>query len=157
MSPQDAAGLWKQYLEPLHDNGYTLISPACTNAPSGKTWMQDFFKACDGCHVCFFYIRLLQNSLRDCFNRSIVWRYTSTGLMRRILLTTSKTCMPPSANRFGLPSLPAKTSLVVNKVISNRSLNSCRKSLRTWITLIKSANTSRLVSIILELENSYGC
>ncbi|EKM80218.1 hypothetical protein AGABI1DRAFT_113420 [Agaricus bisporus var. burnettii JB137-S8] len=51
MSPQDAAGLWKQYLEPLHDNGYTLISPACTNAPSGKTWMQDFFKACDGCHV----------------------------------------------------------------------------------------------------------
>lgn len=51
MSPQDAAGLWKQYLEPLHDNGYTLISPACTNAPSGKIWMQKFFENCQGCHV----------------------------------------------------------------------------------------------------------
>jgi hypothetical protein len=53
MSPQDAAALWRRYMEPLkdRDSGYTLVSPACTNAPSGKTWMQQFLKACDGCRV----------------------------------------------------------------------------------------------------------
>jgi O-glycosyl hydrolase len=51
MSPQRGAQLWKQYLEPLAGQGYTLISPATTNAPSGKKWMQDFFGQCGGCTV----------------------------------------------------------------------------------------------------------
>jgi hypothetical protein len=49
MSPQRAAQVWKQYIQPLKNQGYALISPACTSAPSGKTWMQQFFAACDGC------------------------------------------------------------------------------------------------------------
>lgn len=49
MSPQHGAQLWKQYIQPLKAQGYRLISPACTSAPSGKTWMADFFAACDGC------------------------------------------------------------------------------------------------------------
>ncbi|WP_176696807.1 glycoside hydrolase family protein [Candidatus Ichthyocystis sparus] len=50
MSPQTAAMYWKQYIDPLKDQGYSLISPACSSAPSGKTWMMDFFAACSGCH-----------------------------------------------------------------------------------------------------------
>jgi len=50
MSPQLAAQLWKANVNPLKDQGYSLITPACTSAPSGKTWMKDFFAACDGCH-----------------------------------------------------------------------------------------------------------
>ncbi|KXN86345.1 hypothetical protein AN958_10207 [Leucoagaricus sp. SymC.cos] len=42
MSPQHAADLWRAHLNPLKDHGYFLVSPACTNAPSGKTWMQSF-------------------------------------------------------------------------------------------------------------------
>jgi hypothetical protein len=49
MSPQRGAQLWKQYIQPLKSQGYQLISPATTSAPSGKTWMKDFFNACDGC------------------------------------------------------------------------------------------------------------
>ncbi|RDB22777.1 Alkali-sensitive linkage protein 1 [Hypsizygus marmoreus] len=49
MSPQRAAELWQQYIQPLKSQGYSLISPGCTNAPSGKTWLRDFFKACQGC------------------------------------------------------------------------------------------------------------
>ncbi|KAG6880286.1 hypothetical protein C0992_000063 [Termitomyces sp. T32_za158] len=49
MTPQRGAELWKQYIQPLKAKGYSLISPAPTNAPSGKTWLQQFFAACDGC------------------------------------------------------------------------------------------------------------
>jgi len=49
MSPQYGAQLWKQYLQPLSHQGYSLGSPAVTSAPSGITWMRDFFAACGGC------------------------------------------------------------------------------------------------------------
>jgi hypothetical protein len=49
MSPQRGAQLWKQFIQPLKSQGYDLISPATTSAPSGKTWMKDFFNACGGC------------------------------------------------------------------------------------------------------------
>ncbi|KAF8076205.1 glycosyl hydrolase catalytic core-domain-containing protein [Lyophyllum atratum] len=49
MTPQRGAQLWQQYIQPLKAQGYSLISPACTNAPSGKKWLQDFFGACKGC------------------------------------------------------------------------------------------------------------
>lgn len=48
MSPESGAQLWKTYIEPLKYAGYTLVSPACTSAPSGKVWIQDFITACDG-------------------------------------------------------------------------------------------------------------
>jgi hypothetical protein len=52
MDPAYAAQLWKQYIQPLKAKGYTLVSPAPTNAPSGKVWLQNFLKACNGgCHL----------------------------------------------------------------------------------------------------------
>ncbi|KAF9008876.1 glycosyl hydrolase catalytic core-domain-containing protein [Cyathus striatus] len=49
MTPARAAQVWKQYIQPLKNQGYSLVSPACTSAASGKTWMQEFIAACDGC------------------------------------------------------------------------------------------------------------
>ncbi|KAH7904146.1 hypothetical protein BJ138DRAFT_1167070, partial [Hygrophoropsis aurantiaca] len=51
MSPQSGAQLWQQYLQPLKQQGYTLISPACTNDQAGLDWMAGFFQACTGCTV----------------------------------------------------------------------------------------------------------
>lgn len=49
MSPQDAAALWQQHIQPLASQGYKLVSPACTSDPRSKQWMKDFFTACSGC------------------------------------------------------------------------------------------------------------
>ncbi|EIW82202.1 hypothetical protein CONPUDRAFT_153090 [Coniophora puteana RWD-64-598 SS2] len=51
MSPGSAAQLWRQYLEPLVNQGYTLISPACTNDQAGLDWYQQFFQTCPDCTV----------------------------------------------------------------------------------------------------------
>jgi hypothetical protein len=37
-----AVGLWFQYFEQFKNQGYTLVSPACTNSPDGFKWIQDF-------------------------------------------------------------------------------------------------------------------
>jgi len=37
------AAWWRQYLLPLRNKGYYLISPSTTNAPSGMTWMQNWW------------------------------------------------------------------------------------------------------------------
>lgn len=49
LSSQEAASLWKQYIQPLASQGYKLVSPATTSNPASKQWMKDFFAACDGC------------------------------------------------------------------------------------------------------------
>jgi hypothetical protein len=60
MTPQQGADLWKTYLEPLHARGIRLGSPAPSSAPSGLTWLQDFFTACAGaCTVDFIALRPL--------------------------------------------------------------------------------------------------
>ncbi|KAG1892655.1 glycosyl hydrolase catalytic core-domain-containing protein [Suillus subluteus] len=51
MSPSDGVALWQQYINPLKDEGYYLISPACTNDQTGLDWMASFFQECSGCHV----------------------------------------------------------------------------------------------------------
>jgi len=48
MPPEEGARLWKAHIEPKRKLGYRTISPACTNAPAGKKWLQDFLKACNG-------------------------------------------------------------------------------------------------------------
>lgn len=58
MTAQKGAELWKTYLEPLRAQGIRLGSPAPSNAPSGKIWLQDFFTACaGGCTVDFIALR----------------------------------------------------------------------------------------------------
>ncbi|KAH6915253.1 glycosyl hydrolase catalytic core-domain-containing protein [Coprinopsis sp. MPI-PUGE-AT-0042] len=53
MDPWYAADLWVQHIQPLKSQGYTLVSPACTNAPAGLQWQRDFATACSqkGCSV----------------------------------------------------------------------------------------------------------
>jgi O-glycosyl hydrolase len=51
MDPSSAVSLWQQYLKPLKNQGYMLISPACTNGPSGMTWMKSFLDECTDCQI----------------------------------------------------------------------------------------------------------
>ncbi|EKM59705.1 uncharacterized protein PHACADRAFT_158145 [Phanerochaete carnosa HHB-10118-sp] len=54
ISPSDGASAWKQYIEPLKQQGIMLGSPAPSSAPSGKTWLLQWLDACaGGCTVDF--------------------------------------------------------------------------------------------------------
>eukprot|EP01111_Echinosteliopsis_oligospora_P004319 TRINITY_DN1691_c0_g1_i1.p1 TRINITY_DN1691_c0_g1~~TRINITY_DN1691_c0_g1_i1.p1 ORF type:complete len:268 (+),score=54.44 TRINITY_DN1691_c0_g1_i1:103-906(+) len=55
LSPQEAADIWNQYLQPLAGK-YQLGAPAVTSAPSGIPWLQQFFQACSGCRIDFIPI-----------------------------------------------------------------------------------------------------
>jgi len=48
MSAASGAQLWNEYIAPLRNIGYTLVSPACTSAPDAITWMNDFFDGIGG-------------------------------------------------------------------------------------------------------------
>jgi hypothetical protein len=51
MTPEQAAQLWQQYIQPLKNDGYTLVSPACSSRPNALPWMQQFMGNCTGCTV----------------------------------------------------------------------------------------------------------
>lgn len=51
MSPADGAQLWKEYIDPLKNEGYTLISPAPSSRPNGFDWVGQFLGNCTGCQV----------------------------------------------------------------------------------------------------------
>jgi len=53
MTPQQAADMWKVYIEPLKARSLRLGSPATTSGPRGKIWLTDFLAACAGCSVDF--------------------------------------------------------------------------------------------------------
>ena len=42
-----AVETWIRQMEPLKKLGVKLGAPAVTGAPTGKTWLQNFFRACD--------------------------------------------------------------------------------------------------------------
>ena len=49
-----AAATWIREIEPLRAQGVKLGAPAVTGAPSGFTWLSNFFNACNGsCHADF--------------------------------------------------------------------------------------------------------
>lgn len=49
LAPALAAEVWIRQMEPLRrDHGVKLGLPAVTNAPSGFTWLEEFYRACDG-------------------------------------------------------------------------------------------------------------
>jgi hypothetical protein len=52
LSPETAASLWKQHIQPLRKKGYKLCCPATSGNPNGITWMDNFFKACKGGCTC---------------------------------------------------------------------------------------------------------
>jgi len=50
LSPQDAAELWIQNIEPLRQQGYTrFVTPAVASSDTAISWYQEFFKACVNC------------------------------------------------------------------------------------------------------------
>lgn len=46
MSAEQGCQLIEEYLLPLKEKGWYLMGPSTTNAPDGKTWYQNFQKAC---------------------------------------------------------------------------------------------------------------
>ena len=57
-----AAQTWIRQMEPLKKKGLKLGAPAVTGAPSGFTWLQNFFTACNGnCSVDFIPIHWYGN------------------------------------------------------------------------------------------------
>lgn len=68
LDPGYGAQLWQQYIQPLKNQGYALVTPACTNAPSGKQWMQSFFSACGGCTFDALALHYYGTSSQDFIN-----------------------------------------------------------------------------------------
>jgi len=51
--PEDAANLWKQYLEPMKADGIRLGGPAVSGGATGQPWLDQFMQNCTGCSVDF--------------------------------------------------------------------------------------------------------
>jgi hypothetical protein len=51
LDPGYAASLWQQYIQPLKDQGYSLVSPAVTSGASGIPWLTSFISDCGGCTI----------------------------------------------------------------------------------------------------------
>nr|XP_019044710.1 hypothetical protein I302_06623 [Kwoniella bestiolae CBS 10118]OCF23640.1 hypothetical protein I302_06623 [Kwoniella bestiolae CBS 10118] len=47
-TPQEAARVWREVLEPLRYQGYRVGSPAVTSGEAGRKWMRDWYEACMG-------------------------------------------------------------------------------------------------------------
>ncbi|KAL8961148.1 MAG: hypothetical protein Q9193_002257 [Seirophora villosa] len=57
-----AAEIWQREIEPLKKMGVKLGAPAVTGAPTGHTWLQNFFTACNGnCSVDFIPVHWYGN------------------------------------------------------------------------------------------------
>ena len=57
-----AASTWQRQIEPLKQKGVKLGAPAVTGAPSGFTWLQNFFTQCAGnCSVDFIPVHWYGN------------------------------------------------------------------------------------------------
>ena len=50
LDPEIAAQMWMADIQPLKEQGYTLITPAVVSG-QGASWLQAFFKACKSCTV----------------------------------------------------------------------------------------------------------
>ena len=63
VAAEDAAATWIRLLEPLREKHQVKLgAPAVTGSPSGFTWLQDFFTACNGgCHPKFIPVHWYGN------------------------------------------------------------------------------------------------
>ncbi|RDX52523.1 hypothetical protein OH76DRAFT_1480632 [Lentinus brumalis] len=62
LSPQAAAALWKQHIQPLKAQGVLLGSPAPGPSGNGVQWLQQFIQACSGCNVDFIAVHQYDTS-----------------------------------------------------------------------------------------------
>lgn len=49
MSVQEGSYLWRNFMMPLKQNGYRLLSHSVSSAPSGLTWLLEWKKDCPDC------------------------------------------------------------------------------------------------------------
>ncbi|CAF2504829.1 unnamed protein product [Rotaria sp. Silwood2] len=81
MNPNEAARVWKQYIEPLANEGIRLGSPSVASTEEGLNWLQAFLS--QGCRVDFLalhwygrgadnFIRFITNA-HERFGRKPVW------------------------------------------------------------------------------------
>ncbi|KAF2237335.1 glycoside hydrolase family 128 protein [Viridothelium virens] len=63
IAAEDAAATWIRLLEPLREKYHVKLgAPAVTGSPSGFTWLQNFFTACNGgCHPEFIPVHWYGN------------------------------------------------------------------------------------------------
>ncbi|KAL9096530.1 MAG: hypothetical protein Q9165_001527 [Trypethelium subeluteriae] len=63
IAAEDAAATWIRLLEPLREKYHVKLgAPAVTGSPSGFTWLQNFFTACNGgCHPDFIPVHWYGN------------------------------------------------------------------------------------------------
>lgn len=67
MSPGTGASLWKEYLEPLKNEGYELVAPTTSSNPNGRTWVDSWYKICaGGCNVSVYFV--IQASDLNCYS-----------------------------------------------------------------------------------------
>ena len=48
MSPEDAAELWQEQIEPLKELGIKVGAPVVSGSPIGYAWLKEWEEACDG-------------------------------------------------------------------------------------------------------------
>jgi len=48
LTPPQGVALWNEYIRPLHNEGYYLITPSVTSGDDGVTWFKEFFQQCGG-------------------------------------------------------------------------------------------------------------
>lgn len=78
-----AVEAWIRQIEPLKELGVKLGAPAVTGAPSGKDWLQNFFRACDGrCTIDFIPVHWYGNfdglashigEIREAYPSKAIW------------------------------------------------------------------------------------
>ncbi len=82
MLPATAASIWKQSIQPLKAQGYTLGAPAITGAPTGKVWLRQFMGNCTDCTIDFIPIHWYGNfeglashlgEVYTTFNNTPIW------------------------------------------------------------------------------------
>jgi len=90
LDPNTAAGLWKQYLQPLSGKGKRLGAPATASNAAGKAWLQRFFSACSGCTIDFIPLHWY-GSNHDSFTSYVTDMHNTFG---RNVWITEWACVP---------------------------------------------------------------
>ncbi|KAL5508363.1 hypothetical protein ACEPAH_5982 [Sanghuangporus vaninii] len=73
MDVNTAVSVWKEYLEPLVGEGYTLLSPCTSSNPNGFDWMIDFMQQCSGCHISGITLHYYGTSAQDMIDYIEKW------------------------------------------------------------------------------------
>jgi len=74
--PYTAAGLWRQYMEPLKSQGYRLGSAATSSNPNGIDWTNTFISTCPDCSIDFMCLHWYGTTVDDFTTYVTLWHTT---------------------------------------------------------------------------------